>query len=174
MNKLVLIITCLLLSSNYTIAQNLTLGQVLEVKKKDLGNAEEYLSLKGWEFLEASEPVNNNLGSATFTYNKDNMSSVAESFLTFYYDKYNLTARVKVQINKISKYNEYLNTIRGYGCKMLSSEVKNGRIIKVYRGATMTFVIRSGTSENFFNEETAIWTIFIVSNDDYDMNFGDE
>jgi len=57
---------------------------------------------------------------------------------------------------------------------MISSKVENGDIIKVYRGATTTFEIRSSTSENLFYEKTAIWTFFIVSNDDYDLNWGDE
>ena len=72
-----------LLISNSVLSQNLTLAQILEIKKKDLGNAEEYLTAKGWEFKDAEEPTYDKLGKATFTYNKSDMSDIAESFLTF-------------------------------------------------------------------------------------------
>jgi hypothetical protein len=172
--KKIFLFTALLFSFQLINAQNLTLGQILEVKKKDLGNAEEYLTLKGWEFLEATEPSYDKMGSATFTYKKDDMSSRAESFLTFYYSKYTSTSRLFIQVNKKEKYNEYVSAIKGYGCKMLSSKVENGGIVKIYRGATLTFEVRSSTSQNFWDEETAIWTILITSNDDYDLNWGDE
>jgi len=173
MKKSIFILTLLIFSTT-VIAQNLTMGQILEIKKKDLGNADDYLTAKGWEFLEATEPTWDKMGYATFTYNKDNMSSRAESFLTFYYNEYSDRTRINIQVHKKEKYTEYVNSIKGYGCKMISSKVENGGIIKVYRGATTTFEIRSSSSENFFNEKTAIWTFFIVSNDDYDLNWGDE
>jgi len=165
---LILIFTSILVS-----AQNLSLAQLLEIKKKDLGNAEEYLTTKGWEFREAEEPTDEKLGFATFTFNKSDMSDLAESFLNYYYNNYSNTTRINIQINKKAKYNEYINSIKGFGCKLIKSEIQEGRIVKIYRGATTTFRISSSTSSNFYNEETAIWLIFIVSNDDYDLNWGD-
>ncbi len=162
----------LIFLSNVLIAQNLSMSQLLEVKKKDLGNAEEYLTAKGWEFLDAEEPKNDKLGKATFTYNKSDMSSRAESFLTFLYSNYSDKTRISIQVNKKEKYNEYLAAIKAYGCKLLNSKVEDGSIVKIYRGATTTFEISASTSTNFYNEETAIWHIFIVSNDDYDLNWG--
>lgn len=164
----------LLLISNSVLSQNLTLAQILEIKKKDLGNAEEYLTAKGWEFLDAEEPTYDRLGKATFTYNKSEMSSRAESFLTFFYASYSNKTRINIQVNKKIKYNEYINSIKGYGCKLINSKVEDGRIVKIYRGATTTFEVTSSTSSNFYNEETAVWQIFIVSNDDYDLNWGEE
>jgi hypothetical protein len=55
---------------------------------------------------------------------------------------------------------------------MISSTVENGNLVKVYRGATTTFKITSSTSENSFNVESANWQIFVLSNDDYDLNWG--
>ena len=81
--KQFLLVFAFLLTSNSIFSQNLTLAQILEIKKKDLGNAEEYLTEKGWEFQNAEEPTYNTLGKATFTYNKSEMSDIAESFLTF-------------------------------------------------------------------------------------------
>ena len=77
-------------------------------------------------------------------------------------------------MNKKIKYNEYINSIKGYGCKLINSKVEDGDIVKIYRGATTTFKVISSTSSNFYNEEKAVWQIFIVSNDDYDLNWGEE
>jgi hypothetical protein len=160
------------LFSNSLIAQNLTLSQILEIKNKDLGNAEEYLTLKGWEFLNAFEPTEGKMGKATFTYNKSDSSDLAESFLTYFYGVYSGDTRIHIQISKKIKYNEYVNTIKNYGCKLLDSKIESGRIIKIYRGATKTFEVSSSTSTNIYNEDVASWSIFIVSNEDYDLNWG--
>jgi hypothetical protein len=163
-----------LLISNSVLSQNLTLAQILEIKKKDLGNAEEYLTAKGWEFKDAEEPTYDKLGNATFTYNKSDMSDLAESFLTFFYSSYSDKTRISIQVNKKVKYNEYINAIKSYGCKLIDSKIEDGGIVKIYRGATTTFRVSSSTSSNFFNEETAVWNIFIVSNEDYELNWGEE
>lgn len=173
MKKNLLMFTFLMIS-NSVFSQNLTLAQILEIKKKDLGNAEEYLTAKGWEFKDAEEPTYEKLGKATFTYNKSDMSDKAESFLTFFYSQYSDKTRISIQVNKKIKYNEYISSIKSYGCKLINSKVENGDIVKVYRGATTTFEVSSSTSSNFYNEETAVWHIFIASNDDYDLNWGEE
>ncbi len=169
-----LIITFHLIFSNSVISQNLTIAQILEIKKKDLGNAEEYLTTKGWEFNDAEEASSDKLGKATFTYNKSEMSDLAESFLVYYYSSFLDITRIQIQVNSKVKYNEYINSIKGYGCVLINSEIKDGRIVKVYRGKTTTFRISSSTSSNFYNEKSAIWTIFIASNEDYDLIWNEE
>lgn len=171
--KQFLFVFAFLLISNNVLSQNLTLAQILEIKKKDLGNAEEYLTSKGWEFLDAAEPTDGQLGKATFTYNKSDSSDLAESFLTYLYSSYTGNTRINIQVNKKIKYNEYINTIKSYGCKLIDSKIEEGKIVKIYRGATTTFQVTSSTSSNIYNEESAIWFIFIVSNEDYDLNWGD-
>ena len=172
--KQFLLAVAIMLFCNNALAQNLTLAQILEIKKKDLGNAEEYLTSKGWEFLDAVEPTDGQLGKATFTYNKSESSDLAESFLTYLYSDYTGNTRINIQVNKKIKYNEYINTIKSYGCKLIDSKIEDGRIVKIYRGATTTFKVTSSTSSNIYNEESAIWFIFIVSNEDYDLNWGEE
>jgi hypothetical protein len=172
--KQLLLMFAFLLISNSVLSQNLTLAQILEIKKKDIGNAEEYLTAKDWEFKNAEEPTYEKLGFACFTYNKSEMSDLAESFLTFYYSSYSDKTRISIQVNKKIKYNEYINSIKSYGCKLIDSKIEEGRIVKIYRGATTTFRVSSSTSSNYYNEDTAVWFILIVSNDDYDLNWGDE
>ncbi len=173
MKQFVLLIAFLIIG-NCALSQNLTLAQILEIKKMDLGNAEEYLTAKGWEFKNAEEATYEKLGNATFTYNKSDLSDLAESFLTFLYSSYSDRTRISIQISKKVKYNEYMNSIKGYGCKLVDSKIEDGRIVKIYRGATTTFRVSSSTSLNFYKEETAVWFILIVSNEDYDLHWGKE
>lgn len=154
---------------NITKAQNLTIAQILEIKRKDLGKVEEYLTAKGWQFSEANEPTDDKLGSVIFAYNKSSFSSSAESFINFYYTNYSPKTRVSIQLHRKNKYSEYLNAINNYGCKLISTKVKEGRLVKIYRGITTTFEVSSTTSSN----GASIWNIFVVSNEDYDLNWGD-
>jgi len=171
--KLTLFILFLNFTFNSLSAQNLTLAQILEVKKKDLGNAEEYLSEKGWEFLNAEAPDSISMGRATFTYNKNKMSNRAESFIDYIYSDYSDKTRISIQINNKLRYTEYLNSIKGYNCKLMSSKVEAGRIIKIYRGETTTFRITSATSLNGYDEQSATWYFLIISNYDYDLNYAE-
>jgi hypothetical protein len=63
--------------------------------------------------------------------------------------------RVTIQINKKSKYNEFIAAIKGYGCKLIESTVENGSIKQVYQGAITTFIISSITAKNFYNVDSA-------------------
>ena len=157
--------------SSLVSAQNLTLAQLLEIKKMDLGTAEEYLTSKGWEFLDAEEPFDEKLGKASFSFNKSDSSDFSESFLTYLFSEISDFSRLSIQINNRIKYNEYLNTIKSYGCKLIDSKIENGEIIKIYRGATTTFQFTTAKGSNYYDVETAVWVLFIVSNDDFDLNF---
>ena len=146
----------------------------MELKKKDLGNAEEYLTARGWEFSEATEPTYEKLGTATFTYNKSDMSGAAQSFLTYFYNSFSDKTRISIQVNSIIKYNGYINSIKNYGCKLIKSKIEDGRIVKIYRGSTTTFKVTSTKAQNIYDEETVVWNLFIVSNEDFDLNWNDE
>lgn len=155
-------------------AQSLTMAQLLEVRKKDVGDVEDYLTARGWEFYEATAPSFPTLGQVLFTYNKDDISSFADSFLMFMYSDHSGIKRIEIQVHKKEKYTEYINAIKAYGCKLISSKVVDGALIKVYRGVTTTFVIQSSTGENAFYEKSAVWNFNILSNNDYDRNFSED
>jgi hypothetical protein len=166
--KPILISFFLFFFSKTLIAQNITLAQILEIKKKDLGSAEEFLTAKGWEFTEGIEPADGKLGTATFAYNKfKNKINGVDSFLTFMYSDYSNKTRIAMTIFKKEKYNEYINSIKSFGCKLISSKVENGAIIKIYRGQTTTFYIESRTYNNYDNESSSEWNISVVSNNDF-------
>jgi hypothetical protein len=171
MRKFILLLF-LILVNVALLAQNLSLAQLLEIKKKDLGNAVEYLTSKGWEFFEAEAPTKDGFGQVTFSYNKSAFSSTAESFFCYHYTSIPDMTWISIQVSKIDTYNEYMNSIKEYGCKLISTEVQEGRILKVYKGEKMTFFVEIGKSTNYFEEETAVWHVSVFSNADYDLILG--
>jgi hypothetical protein len=165
---LLLLFTCTI---DHVVAQNLSFNQLLELRKKNLGEAEEFLTSKNWEFQEAAEPTSTSMGNATFTYNKSTMSSTAESFLTFMYGDVNLPNRLSIQVNNKAKYNEYLSSIKNAGFKLSTTTVEDGRLIKIYKNSNTVIKISASTSKNDFYTESAIWRFLICSKADYELQF---
>lgn len=60
--------------------QNLSFDEVLNLRKKNIAEAEEYLSSKGWELLAASELQEDQLARVSFSYKKNSYSDEAVSF----------------------------------------------------------------------------------------------
>jgi hypothetical protein len=151
-------------------SQNISLDEVVKLRKNDIGHVEEYLTAKDWSFLEASEPTFETMGSATFTYKKDNYSDAAQSFLTFIYSGYSETRRIGIQINKADVYNTYLARIKALGCKLIDSKIEEGNIIKIYRGQTTTFKITTATVTGDFDAKKTTYYILLFDNEDYDLS----
>jgi len=94
--------------------------------------------------------------------------------LTYFYNNFSDKTRISIQVNSIIKYNGYINSIKNYGCKLINSKIEDGRIVKIYRGSTITFKVTSTKAQNIYDEETVVWNLFVVSNKDYDLNWSDE
>jgi hypothetical protein len=122
----------LIILSTVCFSQNITLDEVLKLRKNEIGYVEEYLTGKGWDFLEAKEPTEDNMGTATFAYKKSNYDDAAQSFLYFIYSGYSDRKRIGLQINKVEIYNSYLSRLKNLGCLLIDSKIKDGEIIKVY------------------------------------------
>ncbi|MBU3662403.1 MAG: hypothetical protein FGM41_04300 [Bacteroidetes bacterium] len=168
-----LLFIMLLLISDKILGQNLTLSQILEIKKMDLGNVEEFLSARNWDIYNIQEVEPKDYSTLTFSYNSKKAEEV-ESYLTYYHSVYYINKRIEIQLHNKTKYNEYINSIKGYRCKLINSKVKQGEIIKVYRGATTTFIVRTIPPSAEEGQETVFWIIFIVSNVEYDNFFNEE
>ena len=159
-----------LLISFITYSQNLTLDELLSLRKKDLATIEEKLTLKGWSFIKGTEPDYSNLGEATFAFNKSSYEDKAESFLSYMYSDVRERKRIDIQISKKDKYNLYLARIKSLGCKLIDSKISDGSIKKAYQGATTTFIVTISTQEDFQSTKT-VYHILIVDNIDYRVNF---
>lgn len=163
---------CIVILSNFIgYAQNLTIDELVDLRKKDLGQVEEYLSTKGWEYLQGDTGGFGELDSATFSYSKSQYNNKAESFITYSYSQLSETKRIQIQIHEVEIYNKYLNRIKSYGCKLIKSTMEDGILIKYYQGKTTTFQILVGTQVDDFEAKHSIYSIRLISNEDYKINF---
>jgi hypothetical protein len=167
--NLLLVLSSLIAFGAYS--QNLTVDNLLKLRKSEIGYVEEFLTSKGWSFTRAEEPTDDNMGTATFAYNKNNYNDNAECFLTFLYSHSIERKRVGIQIINSQVYNSYLSEIKRLGCKLIDSKVEDNAIIKVYRGQTTTFKITTSTLKNEFEGTNTFYYILICDNIDYAFNF---
>lgn len=155
-------------------SQNLTLEEIVSLRKKDLANVEEFLSDRGWSFISGSEAADGVMGRASFAYNKNQYNDFAESFFAYFYsssgDEYN---RILLQISTQPKYNLYLNKIKSYGCKIIKSRIVDGEVEKVYQGKTTTFIIKISTQKGDYNTTKTLYELVIMDNFEYHVNYGE-
>lgn len=151
-------------------SQNLSLKQLIEIKEGDISAAKQYLIENNWEFLNEEQPLLREMGYATFAYNRDQLTNTAESFLNFYHSKYLSTIRVNIQGNLKLKYSEYEKAIEDFGCILIST----GKEVKVYRGEIYTFKVSCSRNSIDENQEFVPWGVFIISNEDYDLNWANK
>lgn len=164
MKKLLVFFTFLV--SIPLLSQNLTLNEVLAVRKMDLGDADEFLTNKGWMFIGANENENGN--EVIYAYNKSNHDDTAESFIYYNYSDFNDIVLVSIQIVKPEKFKAYINQIKAWGGKMIKSYLEEGEIIKVYLGSTNTYVVRTSTQIDDYESTRTVQNISIIANDDLD------
>ena len=176
--KIPVLIIIILSSLSNLYCQNLTLDQLVSLRKKSFGNVEETLSKKKWSFISGSEATSETMGSASFAYNKQDYNDNAESFLKFVYnDTENeeiCDHRIIIQFFDKSKYISYLNRLQALGCKLIKTKIEDNNIVKIYQGATTTFKITIMADKNEFNITNARYHFFIIGNVDYFLFFDDD
>ena len=170
MKKISLILLAII---SYTaFSQNVTLDELLSLRKGNLAIVEEKLTNKGWDYSNGTEAETDALEQATFAYKKSFDGTRAES-LILYINNENWH-RISIHISQKSIYNSYLARIKSLGCKLIKSKISNGAIEKVYQGKTMIFkiTISSETNDNGF--KSTLYNIFILEYADYKNNFDNE
>lgn len=169
MNKKLTLVFILIYSLSFS--QNLTLDELIGLRKRDLATVEEKLTLKGWSFIRGEEPQSGNLGKATFAYNKSSYEDKAESFINYLYSDISDRKRIDIQIVKKEKYNLFLARIKALGCKLIDSNISDGNIKKIYQGATLTFIISIATQKEDYSSTSTLYHFFVIENSDYRINF---
>ncbi|WP_428742040.1 hypothetical protein [Tenacibaculum sp.] len=149
-------------------SQNLSLQQLLSVRKKNIAEAEEYLTKRNWSLINAKSPTSDKYGGLSFAYNKSNFSNKAESFLMLYFSgNENYPNRLNIQIHEKEKYNEYITQIKNWKGKIYDSYIDDDAFYKVYQGSTMTYVISTSTQKDDFSSTSTIYNFFITENEDF-------
>lgn len=152
-------------------AQNLSLNELISLRKMDLDQAETFLTDKGWNYKGGSTPDEGTMGIAKFVYTRRGDFNYAESFLYFYYSSFGQN-RVNIQINNKAKYLEYLTGIKKFAPSPINTKVEGDDLVKIYAGKTTTFEVTTSTGDNRYGETGSVWLLLIVENSDYENQFG--
>lgn len=161
MKKIITIIS--LGISSFISAQNITLDELIILRKKSLVVVEETLSAKGWSYIKGEKTEYEIFGSATFAYKKSSYDDKAQSFITYYYSEDNNEKRLSIQIVNKATYNAFLNRVKALGCKLINSEISDGSIIKTYKGQSTTIKIGISTTKEEFSETTRTYYSFLFT-----------
>lgn len=168
MKKFLFFIAILCCVASY--AQNLTLNELISLRKMDIDEVENFLTKKGWKFKEATEPQDGKLGRLSFVYNASSDFDYAESFIYYLYGDYSDEEnRIGIQITKQGKYTEYLQGVKKFG-KDPYTMVEGGNLKKIYVGATTAFEFTTSTGNNAFGDTRPSWSLFIAEKSDYSNN----
>lgn len=168
--KTVLINLIFFLSLSTSFSQNLTLDELISLRKKQIANVEEFLNAKNWNFMSSSQPYETTLGNVVFAYKKNAYDDSAQAFIKYFYNDDFSTVRVNIQVAKKETYNSYLARLKSLGCKLINSSIKDNEILKVYKGATTTILVTIGTQKNEFESTNTFYNFFVVENLDYMLN----
>lgn len=151
-------------------AQNLSLNELIEMRKESLEEVETNLTRKGWQYNTGKEPTENSLGISRFVYLPKGSYNFAESFLNFYYNTFK-ESRIHIQVSNQSKYLEYLEAAKKIAIIPVYSKIDNGNLVKIYVGSTTTFEFTTSNTRSSSGEIVSIWKLLIAENEDYYDNF---
>jgi tetratricopeptide (TPR) repeat protein len=170
MKKIYILLLTIISYSSFS--QNVTLDELLSLRKGNLATVEEKLTNKGWDYSSGTESETDKLEHATFTYHKSSYGNGAESFIFYSYNED--WKRIGIQILKKDIYNSYLARLKSLGCKLIKSNISEGDIEKVYKSSTMIFKITISNEVNENSSTTTVYNIFILEYADYKNNFDPE
>ena len=140
MIKNLLIVTLFfLLNLNLSIAQNVSVEQLISLRPKSPSEIEEFLTSKNWEIFKGA----GNEWDLLFSYNKSKFEEKAEAFIKIKFGETNALNKVQIQVASVTKYNFNLNRIKELGYKISSSLTLNGGIIKHYKKNNLYITIET-------------------------------
>ena len=168
MRNFLILLFCLFLSVN-ALGQNLTLSEIVALRKNDLSNLDDVMTSKGWTLINANKPSTEKYGVVEYAYQLEKYSDKANSFFEYYYSGKGNDSRVRIQIHTTEKFTSYMNQIKSWGGKLIDTFVEENNIIKVYKGSTLTYRIISSPRENKYTSNT--YEILIYTNEDYDYYY---
>lgn len=156
----------LILLTNTGFGQNLSLDELVDLRKKNLTKFIEYLNPKGWinsneARLEASEQSSDYFRLS----NKASKSTI--EFLSSNDIK---TNRISIHVSQKETYSQYVTKIISLGYRLIKAELENGDIIKVYQGKKNTIKVTTITDKTNYSSATInTYKFLILSNEDYGL-----
>ncbi len=117
------------------------------------GQVEEYLTSKGWDFLQGTEETEEDYASSFFNYGQD--AVLKYSFST------EGVELLSIGFRKKEEYSQYLAEIKKIGGAMVDSKVEYGDLVEYYKNASLIFKIVTRTTENSFGVKSSSYSIII-------------
>lgn len=166
-----LLVTLILsIYSTISFSQNLTFEDFIGLRKKNLADIEESLSMKGWSLYTDENSTNDDL--VIFAYRRNEYNKHADSFLSYYNYENNDSKRVHIQIRNKQIYSNYIARLKINGFKLIKNLLKDNKIEKVYQNTKTTVLIivsdeiNDSTLKPFTN-----YSLSAMSNHEYELNF---
>lgn len=125
-----------LLTSVILSGQNLSVGQMLTLSEKSLGEVEEKLSDLAWHFYQATDETEKAYGSAKFVFAIPDFKpgvSIGKYFITYHYSETQSAMALSIMFQEKELYNSYVAQLENLKFKLESSKPENGNIVKLYK-----------------------------------------
>lgn len=148
----------ILISCQSSIAQSLTLDQLVNLQTKDLEYVNEFLLNKGWRFDSSEAETDETMGIAIWAFGKSEFDTekAVGWFRLMYSPGYQ--SSIMYQIHSKSYYTLIKNRITGLGMKLVASEILDDGLFSVYVGQKYAVKIISSSS----SEEVVPKYIFTI------------
>ena len=155
MRKFLLFYLLLVFSTFY--GQNLSWSELIKLQTATLAEFEEYVTMKGWDYMSSTTPKEGKLSGPGFQY-VDHKDKLYFSFITYLYDEKG--TRIIISTHSKNKYLEYYNGIKTLNPELISSKSDVEGITKIYKGDFTVYVIRT---TSFVHQDLTLqsWTVEI-------------
>ena len=169
MKKMLLLVFFTL--STLVFCQNLTLSELISLRKMSLEEAETYLTKKGWQYKGGTEAEVEKLGKAEFVYNASDDLKYGHSFIHLLYMQEQVK-RIAIQTSEMLRYTEYLDGVNKFAASPKNTKIVEGDLVKIFIGPTTTFAFTTTTLNNSSGSTKTSWLLLIAENEDYNTAFG--
>ncbi|WP_432221293.1 hypothetical protein ACRASX_11250 [Flavobacterium sp. TMP13] len=138
--KLTLIFSIILLSSN-SFGQKLTLTDLTTLcNKKKWEDINQFMLIKGWTYYNSEEGNNEKYSTITWSYNKNDYSDKAQGWFYLYtFDNY--PNKISYSIFNKTSYLLIQNSLVSNGFKLIDSEIEDEKVISTYTNLGYTLKI---------------------------------
>ena len=150
-NRILLLVFTLITFNSFS--QNLSLSELLKIREMSNGQVKDYLTSKGWGFLQGTEETEEDYASSFFNYGQD-------AVIKYSYSTEGIEL-LSIGFRKKEKYSQYLAEIKKIGGALVDSKVEYGDLVEYYKNAILTFKVVTRISENSFGEKSTSYSIII-------------
>jgi hypothetical protein len=158
--KLLSVIAIMLLSFNYCISQNLSLKQLIVLKKNKIDYINNYLLNKGWQYYSSEKNGNYDLVTWNYARNKYEPEKAVAWIVIFLFK--NGENMITYESLSGATYNLIKDEIDSYKMKSFYSEINNIGIRNDYQGANYAVSIQFDNRDNING-----YTFTLFSKQDY-------